>query len=131
MQYIPYRIFYNLATKKKIPIYAKLGGNIAEDISVRIYKKTKDANSIKSKISNEMVNFLIKKSRPNFKKKVNNYFKKINSSSRQIGVEKQLLNFNHLKKPKIIKFKNNKSFYNYFNFDKKKKEYSYITTCFK
>ena len=69
LQYIPYRIFIIWRQKKKIPIYAKLGGNIAEDISVRIYKKTKDANSIKSKISNEMVNFLIKKSRPNFKKK--------------------------------------------------------------
>ena len=107
--------------------YIRNGGNIAEDISVRIYKKTNDANSIKSKISNEMVNFLIKKSRHNFKKKVNNYFKKINSSSRQIGVEKQLLSFNHLKKPKIIKFKNNKSFYNYFNFDKKKKNILILT----
>ena len=26
LQYIPYRIFFNFATKKKIPIFAKLGG---------------------------------------------------------------------------------------------------------
>ncbi len=121
LQYIPYRIFFNTATKEKIPVFAKLGGNVAEDISVRIYRKTKDANSIKSKISKEMVNFLINKSNPNFKKKVNKYFEKINSSTRQIGLEKQLLNFGHLEKPKIIDLKNNLSFSNYFNLNNKRK----------
>jgi len=121
LQYIPNRIFFNVATRKKIPIYAKIGGNITEDISVRIYRKTKDANSIKNKISKEMVNFLRNKSNPNFKKKVNKHFETINSSTRQIGLEKQLVNFGHVEKPKIIEFKSDLSFSNYFNLNNKRK----------
>ena len=121
IQYIPNRLFYKFSTEKNIPIFAKIGGNIGEDISVRIYKKTKDANSIKGKFSKSIASFLIKRSNKKFKRKINNYFIKTKESPKeQIEFENQYIENKHLKKPKIINFKNKSEFNTYFNLANKK-----------
>tara|TARA_Y100000768_G_scaffold73165_1_gene51598 strand:+ start:1057 stop:2823 length:1767 start_codon:yes stop_codon:yes gene_type:complete len=121
IQYIPNRLFYKFSTEKNIPIFAKIGGNIGEDISVRIYRKTKDANSIKGKFSKNIASFLINRSNREFKKKINNYFTKIkNSTTTQIEFENQYIENKHLKRPKIVKFKNKSDFNAHFNLTNKK-----------
>ena len=72
LQYIPNRLFFTQALRKKIPVYAGVGGNDAEDLTVRIYNNIKDINSIKSKFSKNLVNFL--KKNKSLKKKLRTIF---------------------------------------------------------
>ena len=103
LQYIPNRIFYEYATKYKIPIHTRLGGNTTDDMSVRSYRKTKDGYSPRAKISKNLALFLRKNSDFNFKKKVNKYFlKAASSSSKQIGLDKLFTDNGHIKKQKVV-----------------------------
>ena len=122
IQYIPNRIFYEYATKYKIPIQTRIGGNTTDDFTVRSYRKAKDRFSPRDKISKKLALFLRKNSDFNFKKKVNKYFLKASSpSSKQIGLDKMQTENGHIKKQKVIQFKDNLSFNNYFNLSDKNK----------
>ena len=118
LQYIPNRIFFTQSLQKKILVYSRVGGNVAEDLTVRIYQNLKHIDSIRIKLSEELVFFLRNKS--NLKKKCNNFFEK-NNFKKQIGIEENYIELGYIKKPKIIKFNNKVSFSNYFNLDSKKK----------
>ena len=116
-QFIPHKIFFQTALKKKNIVYARYGSGL-ENYNVRIYKNFKDSYSHKRKYSKKLVKYLTSNYKKRLEKEINLFFKK-NRPERRIGFEDALVG--NQKKVNIINLELKKSFNNKLRLNKNNK----------
>ena len=116
-QFIPHKIFFQIALKRKNIVYARFGSGL-ENYNVRIYKNFRDSFSHKRKYSKKLVSFLINNFKKKLIKEVNNYFSKV-KPERRIGFEDAFVGNKRI--VNIINIKHKNDLNKRFNFNKKNK----------
>lgn len=116
-QFIPHKIFFQSALRKKNIVYARYGSGL-ENYNVRIYRNLSNSFSHKRKYSKNLINFLMKNFKKKINKEINKYFKKTNPQ-KKIGFEDAFVK--NSKKINIINFKKKSDFYKKLKINKKNK----------
>ncbi len=116
-QFIPHKIFFQTALKKKNIVYARYGSGL-ENYNVRIYKNFRDSYSHKRKYSKKLVKYLTSNYKKKLEKEINLFFRK-NKPERRIGFEDAFVG--NQKKVNIINLDLKKNFNNKLKINKNNK----------
>ncbi len=113
LQYIPYRLLFHCALKKKIPVY-NFRGSASLNFIGRLFKNYKDRNVHQLKFSKKLSTLLNKI----LEKKIKKDLLDIKKESKNLGKDR---NWASKKNYKYLKFKSKKNFCKYFDLDINKK----------